>query len=89
MKRNILFKITLITLVSACTSNPVATEAVVTNQLTLTSDAFSHGQSIPAKYTCVGRDISPALAWNEPPADTQSFALIMEDLDAPGGVWVH
>ena len=89
MVRKILLKIILITLISACTVSPVATEAVVTNQLTLTSDAFSHGQSIPAKYTCAGRDISPALAWGEPPAGTQSFSLIMEDLDAPGGVWVH
>jgi Raf kinase inhibitor-like YbhB/YbcL family protein len=61
----------------------------MSNPLTLTSDAFAHGQSIPAKYTCVGRNISPALSWGEPPAGTQSFALIMEDPDAPGGTWVH
>ena len=57
--------------------------------LELTSDAFMNGQSIPAKYACTGKDISPALAWNEPPAGTQSFALIMDDPDAPGGTWVH
>jgi hypothetical protein len=57
--------------------------------LELTSDAFTNGQSIPAKYACTGKDISPALAWNEPPAGTQSFALIMDDPDAPGGTWVH
>ena len=57
--------------------------------LTLTSDAFTNGQSIPAKYACTGRNISPALAWNEPPAGTQSFALIMDDPDAPAGTWVH
>jgi len=61
----------------------------MSNPFTLTSDAFAHGQSIPAKYTCVGRNISPALSWNEPPAGTQSFALIMDDPDAPGGTWVH
>ena len=55
----------------------------------LTSDAFANGQSIPAKYTCKGRNISPALAWTEPPAGTQSLALIMDDPDAPGGTWVH
>lgn len=55
----------------------------------LTSDAFMNGQSIPAKYACTGKNISPALTWNEPPAGTQSFALIMDDPDAPGGVWVH
>ena len=55
----------------------------------LTSDAFASGQSIPAKYTCKGKNISPALAWTEPPAETQSLALIMDDPDAPAGTWVH
>jgi Raf kinase inhibitor-like YbhB/YbcL family protein len=62
-------------------------EADMTFQLT--SDAFANGQSIPAKYSCIGRNISPALTWNEPSAGTQSFALIMEDPDAPMGTWVH
>lgn len=57
--------------------------------LTLTSDAFANGQSIPVKYSCRGKNISPALAWNEPPAGTQSFALIVDDPDAPMGTWVH
>jgi Raf kinase inhibitor-like YbhB/YbcL family protein len=65
----------------------LATEA--TMSLALTSDAFVNGQSIPAKYACTGRNISPALAWNNPPAGTQSFALIMDDPDAPMGTWVH
>lgn len=55
----------------------------------LTSDAFANGQSIPAKYSCIGRNISPALAWTDPPAGAQSFALIAEDPDAPGGTWTH
>jgi Raf kinase inhibitor-like YbhB/YbcL family protein len=55
----------------------------------LTSDAFAPGQSIPAKYSCIGKNISPPLAWNDGPAGTQSFALIMEDPDAPFGTWVH
>jgi Raf kinase inhibitor-like YbhB/YbcL family protein len=57
--------------------------------LELTSDVFVNGQSIPAKYACTGRNISPALAWTEPPSGTQSFALIMDDPDAPMGTWVH
>jgi len=68
-------------------SESTATEA--TMSLTLTSDAFATGQSIPAKYSCIGKNISPALAWNEPPAGTSSFALIVDDPDAPGGTWVH
>ena len=69
------------------TSETPSTE--VTMSLALTSDAFANGQSIPAKYSCVGRNISPALAWNDPPAGTQSFALIVDDPDAPMGTWVH
>jgi hypothetical protein len=57
--------------------------------LELTSDAFVNGQSIPAKYACTGRNISPALSWNEPPPGTQSLALIVDDPDAPMGTWVH
>ena len=57
--------------------------------LDLKSDAFANGQSIPAKYSCTGKNISPALSWNDPPAGTQSFALIVDDPDAPMGTWVH
>lgn len=55
----------------------------------LTSPAFSHNEAIPAQYTCEGADISPALQWTTPPKDTKSFALIVDDPDAPGKVWVH
>ncbi|HJR79316.1 MAG TPA: YbhB/YbcL family Raf kinase inhibitor-like protein [Anaerolineales bacterium] len=55
----------------------------------LKSDAFMHEGSIPVQFTCMGSDSSPALTWDEPPADTQSFALIMDDPDAPAGTWVH
>ncbi len=57
--------------------------------LTVTSSAFAPGEKIPQKYTCDGTDISPPLAWSEPPAGTQSFALIADDPDAPVGTWVH
>ena len=57
--------------------------------LTLTSPAIGHGQTIPKKYTCDGADVSVPLAWRDPPADAQSFALIADDPDAPGGTWVH
>jgi Raf kinase inhibitor-like YbhB/YbcL family protein len=74
---------------SACGAGATQTEAAVTTQITITSDAFTNGQSIPAKYSCNGRNISPALAWDEPPTSTQSFALVMDDPDAPMGTWVH
>jgi Raf kinase inhibitor-like YbhB/YbcL family protein len=76
----------------ALSESPISSEMTpmeATMSLTLTSEAFSNGQSIPAKYSCVGRNISPALSWGEPPAGTQSFALIVDDPDAPMGTWVH
>ncbi len=57
--------------------------------LTLSSSAFAAGKSIPNEYSCKGRNISPALAWAGAPAGTASFALIMDDPDAPGGTFVH
>lgn len=57
--------------------------------LSLTSNAFASGQNIPSKYSCVGREISPDLAWTGAPAATKSFALIVDDPDAPMGTWVH
>jgi hypothetical protein len=40
-------------------------------------------------HTCDGSDVSPALAWADAPHATQSFALIVDDPDAPAGDWVH
>ncbi len=57
--------------------------------MNLTSSAFAYGQSIPVKYSCKGEDVSPPLAWDEPPAGVRSFVLIMDDPDAPMGTWDH
>jgi Raf kinase inhibitor-like YbhB/YbcL family protein len=50
----------------------------------LTSTAFEPDGAIPVKYACIGANISPALAWTDPPAATQSFALLVDDPDAAG-----
>ena len=60
----------------------------------ITSTAFAQDAAIPAKYTCEGSDLSPPLAWSEVPANTKSFALIVDDPDAPDPAapkmtWVH
>ncbi len=55
----------------------------------ISSTAFPEGQAIPAKFTCTGPDVSPQLSWHDAPAATKSFALIMDDPDAPAGTWVH
>lgn len=50
---------------------------------------FAEGAAIPKLYTCEGGDVSPALEWSGEPAETASFALIMDDPDAPVGTWNH
>jgi Raf kinase inhibitor-like YbhB/YbcL family protein len=62
--------------------------------LTLDSAAFAANASIPAKHTCEGDDASPPLAWSGAPAGTKTFALIVDDPDAPDPAapkmtWVH
>lgn len=60
-----------------------------TMALEISSSAFNHGGNIPKIYTCDGQNISPPLAWKDIPSNTQSFVLIMDDPDAPGGTWNH
>jgi Raf kinase inhibitor-like YbhB/YbcL family protein len=58
-------------------------------KMSLTSDAFKDGQEIPPEYTCDGAGHRPELHWSEPPEGTKSFALVVEDPDAPGGTFRH
>ena len=57
---------------------------------TLRSGAFERDQAVPRKYTGEGDDVSPPLAWTEPPEGTAEFALVCDDPDAPTPEpWVH
>lgn len=53
------------------------------------SSAFADGAWIPDLFTCQGADVSPSLEWMGEPKETHSFALIMDDPDAPVGIWNH
>jgi len=97
MKR-VTFLLLVIALLSACApSAPATQEQIIDDPLAMqdaksieiSSNAFAHEAAIPERYSCKGYDISPALSWGEPPAGTQSFALIMDDPDAPNGTWDH
>jgi Raf kinase inhibitor-like YbhB/YbcL family protein len=57
--------------------------------LKITSLAFSDGGPIPRAHTCDGADLSPPLTWAGAPEGTKAFALIVDDPDAPGRIWVH
>lgn len=71
------------------TEVPMGATEEVAMSFEISSPAFGNGEAIPVDFSCDGSDASPALTWTEPPADTQSFALIMDDPDAPMGTWVH
>lgn len=51
--------------------------------------AWDEGGSIPMRHTGEGGDVSPAIEWEDAPSGTRSFALIVDDPDAPGGTWTH
>ncbi len=68
-------------------------EATVENathvRLSITSDSFENGKPIPTQYTCDGEDQAPTIHWSDPPASTRSFALVIDDPDAPSGIFRH
>ena len=62
--------------------------------LTISSAAFAHNAAMPSLHACEGQDLPPPLAWSDVPAGTKSFALIVDDPDAPDPAaprttWVH
>lgn len=70
-------------LASACrgTPDPPAPLPDVPATIRLESPAFEEGAPIPARYTCLGAGISPPMAWDAPPAGTESLVLTMERLE--------
>ena len=59
------------------------------SEFALESGAFQHAQAIPSRHTCEGEDTSPALRWTSIPDETRALALVVDDPDAPGGVFAH
>jgi Raf kinase inhibitor-like YbhB/YbcL family protein len=75
--------------VVACATEAPTSPKEVEMTLSLSSATFKEGDKIPVKYSCDGQDMSPPLEWSKPPQQTKAFALIMDDPDAPGGVFTH
>ena len=67
----------------------VAAMTAKTTRLTLGSPNFAHGDAIAARHTCDGANVSPDLRWSAAPNNAQSFALIVDDPDAPSGTFTH
>ncbi len=58
-------------------------------KMNVESPAFANGEFIPVKYTGMGEDVSVPLKWSGAPDGTKSFAIVMDDPDAPIGVFTH
>jgi hypothetical protein len=65
------------------------TQANAQTTITIASSAFQPGSMIPAKFSCKGANENPPLEFNGVPAGAKSLALILDDPDAPGGVFNH
>lgn len=63
--------------------------ATTTTQFPLSSGDLADGQPVPVAFTCDGTDRSPAFNWDDPPEGTKSFALVVDDPDAPNGLFRH
>jgi Raf kinase inhibitor-like YbhB/YbcL family protein len=57
--------------------------------ISLSSPAIPNGGTIPARFTCDGKGVSPPLRWTAPPAGTRSLRLVVSDPDAPSGLFLH
>jgi len=67
----------------------VRSQKTASSKIELKTTSFTPGGFMPKRFTCDAADVSPALAWTDPPSGTQSFAIIEDDPDAPSGTFVH
>jgi Raf kinase inhibitor-like YbhB/YbcL family protein len=81
----------ILVFLAGCRGNgtPSDSEGAINMSIHITSSAFKEGDKIPRIYTCDDQNVSPPLAWTGVPTNTVSLAMIMDDPDAPGGMWVH
>jgi Raf kinase inhibitor-like YbhB/YbcL family protein len=62
---------------------------VIAGNFTLESSAFQLNSMIPSQFTCAGTNTSPPLSWQGVPPNTKSLVLVVNDPDAPDGLWTH
>lgn len=87
----LIFLILLGIILSGCMQEEVKPKEklVEVAQMKIQSPAFEHGQAIPRKYACDGEDVSPPLVFTDVPKGTKSLAIVVDDPDAPMGVFDH
>ena len=87
ISRNSLLLLSMLAMLAA--APPPAKGENTTTAMRLTSSAFANTKVIPGIYTCDGKSVSPPLSIEGVPKGAKSLALVLDDPDAPGGVWVH
>lgn len=55
----------------------------------ISSPSFKDGEAIPFKYSCEGENINPEIDIERIPDGARSLVLIVDDPDAPNGLWTH
>jgi Raf kinase inhibitor-like YbhB/YbcL family protein len=85
----ILWSLSIIVLACSGQSRTQKNKLNEAGQIELKSPAFKEGQTIPEKYTCDSSNISPPLEWKKIPEGTITYAIIVDDPDAPVKTWVH
>lgn len=68
---------------------PAVPEISVRSSVTVTSAAFGDGEKIPVRFTCDGAGAWPPLDWQDGDKTASTWALVVDDPDAPGGTYVH
>lgn len=74
---------------SSAAPSASSTETETESEYVVTSPAFDEGQPIPDGFTCDGQDQSPPLEWSGVPDGAVELALVMIDVDGPGGGFLH
>jgi Raf kinase inhibitor-like YbhB/YbcL family protein len=80
---------TIITVGWTFAAGAVIALAAAGGKMNVTSSAFQEGGAIPEKFSKNGQNVSPELRINGAPAEAKSLVLIMDDPDAPGGLFTH
>lgn len=85
----IIFVLTYVYLKNANHNNSQNINQLTPTNMKITIDSFKNGENIPQKYSCDGSNINPEIKITEIPQKTQSLVLIMDDPDAPMGLFTH